>query len=73
MTASRVGLAGIARREGLVETIGAVAKAALVAKDVRIGDPAAAVRVDLDTKVDTKAGQAVAVVDDRSNDSRKLN
>jgi len=48
--ASRVGLGAIARREGLaatiVEKIGAVAKAALVAKGVPSGDPGAAVRVD---------------------------
>jgi hypothetical protein len=56
---NHVGLGGTARREGpvekIVETIGAVAQAARVAKDVRIEDPEVA-----DPKDATKADPAVA-------------
>ena len=48
---------------GPVAKTGAVARAALVAKGVQIGDPAAAVKVAEDLKDGTKAGPVAAVGD----------
>ena len=72
MIVSRAGLGAIARHEGPVQTIEAVVQAALVAKDVRIGDPAAAARVDPGMKDVTKAGPVAAAVG-RSKGTLKLN
>jgi len=57
---NRVGLGGIARREGPVATIEAVAQAARVAKDVRIEGPEVVVKVEDVPKDATKADPAVA-------------
>jgi hypothetical protein len=61
---NHVGLGGTARREGpvekIVETIGAVAQAARVAKDVRIEGPEVVVKVEDVPKDATKADPAVA-------------
>jgi len=72
VTVNRVGLGAIARREGPVETIEAVVKAALVAKDVPIEGPEVAVRVDPGMKDATKAGRA-AEADVPLRDSPKSN
>ncbi len=69
---NRVGLGEIVRPEDPVARIVAVAKAALVAKGVQIGDPAA-VRVDRGMKAATKAGPAAVRVDDRLKVSPKSN
>ena len=67
---NRVDLGAIARREGpvetIVETIGAVVKAALVAKGVPIEDPEVA-----DPKDATKAGPVVVAAGDRLKGSPK--